>query len=131
MKQVDGRVAHMTDTTRHQSWQSTSLPVHAGSIPGSIYCHGDAPPLNFGKGSVRWGGGVYFIKYFFQFGKAISCHHHHNRDFKIGDYGQRTTNEDERELGRGALRMLKTKHNYVVRCVPARYDSFPGFSRSL
>ena len=54
-----------------------------------------------------------------------------NRDFKIGDYGQRTTNEDERELGRGALRMLKTKHNYVVRCVPARYDSFPGFSRSL
>ena len=53
------------------------------------------------------------------------------RDFKIGDYGQRTTNEDERELGRGALRMLKTKHNYVVRCVPARYDSFPGFSRSL
>jgi hypothetical protein len=23
VKQVDGRAAHMTDTTRHQSWQST------------------------------------------------------------------------------------------------------------
>jgi hypothetical protein len=38
MKQVDGRAAHMTDTTRHQSWQSTPpppppLPDHAGSIP--------------------------------------------------------------------------------------------------
>jgi hypothetical protein len=36
VKQVDGRAAHMTDTTRHQSWQSTPppLPAHAGSIPG-------------------------------------------------------------------------------------------------
>jgi hypothetical protein len=33
VKQVDGRAAHMTDTTRHQSWQSTPLPDHAGSIP--------------------------------------------------------------------------------------------------
>ena len=33
MKQVDGRAAHMTETTRHQSWQSTPLPDHAGSIP--------------------------------------------------------------------------------------------------
>ena len=62
---------------------------------------------------------------------GASCLLANIRDFKIGDYGQRTTNEDERELGRGGLRMLKTKHNYVVRCVPARYDSFPGFSRSL
>ena len=31
-KQVDGRAAHMTDTTRHQSWQRTPLPDHAGSI---------------------------------------------------------------------------------------------------
>ena len=37
VKQVDGRAAHMTDTTRHQTWQSTPLPPpdHAGSIPGS------------------------------------------------------------------------------------------------
>jgi hypothetical protein len=33
MKQVDGQAAHMTETTRHQSWQSTPLPDHAGSIP--------------------------------------------------------------------------------------------------
>jgi hypothetical protein len=33
MKQVDERAAHMTETTRHQSWQSTALPDHAGSIP--------------------------------------------------------------------------------------------------
>ena len=33
MKQVDGRAAHMTETTRHQSWQSIPLPDHAGSIP--------------------------------------------------------------------------------------------------
>jgi hypothetical protein len=26
VKQVDGRVAHMTDTTQHQSWQSTPPP---------------------------------------------------------------------------------------------------------
>ena len=26
MKQVDGRAAHMTETTWHQSWQSTLLP---------------------------------------------------------------------------------------------------------
>jgi hypothetical protein len=35
---VDGRAIHMTDTTGHQSWQSTSptpLPEHAGSIPGT------------------------------------------------------------------------------------------------
>ena len=31
MKQVDGRAAHMTETTRHQSWQSIPLPDHAGS----------------------------------------------------------------------------------------------------
>jgi hypothetical protein len=37
VKQVDGRAAHMTDTTRHQSCQSTPpLPDHAGSIPGNI-----------------------------------------------------------------------------------------------
>ena len=30
MKQVDGRAAHMTETTRHQSWQSIPLPDHAG-----------------------------------------------------------------------------------------------------
>ena len=30
---VDGRAAHMTDTTLHQSWQSSPLPDHAGSIP--------------------------------------------------------------------------------------------------
>jgi hypothetical protein len=34
---VDGRAAHMTNTTRHQSWQSTPppppIPDHAGSIP--------------------------------------------------------------------------------------------------
>jgi hypothetical protein len=36
VKQVDGRAAHMTNTTRHQSWQSTPLPDHAGSIPGII-----------------------------------------------------------------------------------------------
>ena len=37
VKQVDGRAAHMTDTTRHQSWQSTPPPLrdHAGSIPAS------------------------------------------------------------------------------------------------
>jgi hypothetical protein len=31
-----GGAAHMTGTTRHQSWQSTPapLPDHAGSIPG-------------------------------------------------------------------------------------------------
>ena len=36
VKQVAGRATQMTDTTRHQSWQSTSppLPDHAGSIPG-------------------------------------------------------------------------------------------------
>ena len=36
VKQVDGRAAHMTDTTRHPNWQSTPpppLPDHAGSIP--------------------------------------------------------------------------------------------------
>jgi hypothetical protein len=38
VKQVDERAAHMTDRTRHQSWQITSpppppLPDHAGSIP--------------------------------------------------------------------------------------------------
>jgi hypothetical protein len=26
-KQVDGRAAHMTDTTRHQSWQSTPYQI--------------------------------------------------------------------------------------------------------
>jgi hypothetical protein len=26
VKQVDGRAAHMTDTTRHQSWQSIPPP---------------------------------------------------------------------------------------------------------
>jgi hypothetical protein len=26
VKQVDGQAAHMTDTTRHQSWQSIPLP---------------------------------------------------------------------------------------------------------
>jgi hypothetical protein len=57
VKQVDGRVAHMTDTTRHQSWQSTPLPDHAGSIPGCIYCHGDAPPLTLAKGVQGGGGG--------------------------------------------------------------------------
>ena len=38
VKQVDGRAARMTDTTRHQSWQSTPLPLpdHAGSIPGCV-----------------------------------------------------------------------------------------------
>ena len=36
---VDGRAAHMTDTTWHQSWQSAPPPTryHAGSIPAS-YC---------------------------------------------------------------------------------------------
>ena len=34
VKQVDGREAHMTDTTQQQSWQSTPLPEHARSIPG-------------------------------------------------------------------------------------------------
>jgi hypothetical protein len=29
VKQVDGRVAHMTDTTRHQSWQSTPTPTRS------------------------------------------------------------------------------------------------------
>ena len=79
VKQVDGRVAHMTDTTRHQSWQSNPLPDHAGSIPGCIYCHG-MHPLNIGKGGARWGrgGGVISSNIFFQFGKAISCHHYHN-----------------------------------------------------
>ena len=35
VKQVDCRVCqHMTDTTRHQSWQNPPpLPDHAGSIP--------------------------------------------------------------------------------------------------
>jgi hypothetical protein len=39
VKKVDGRAAHMTDTTRHQSWQSTPppLPDHAESIPGINY----------------------------------------------------------------------------------------------
>jgi hypothetical protein len=45
VKQVDVRAAHMTDTTRHQSWQSTTppppppppLPDHAGSIPEFIH----------------------------------------------------------------------------------------------
>ena len=36
VKQVDGRAANMTDTTRHQSCQSIPLPDHAGSIPGDI-----------------------------------------------------------------------------------------------
>jgi hypothetical protein len=39
VKQVGGRAARMTDTTRHQSWQSPPppfLPDHAGSIPGFI-----------------------------------------------------------------------------------------------
>jgi hypothetical protein len=41
VKQVDGRVAHITDTTRHQIWQSTPLPDHAGSIPvnNTIFCY--------------------------------------------------------------------------------------------
>ena len=30
---VNGRAAH-NDTTLHQSWQSSPLPDHAGSIPG-------------------------------------------------------------------------------------------------
>jgi hypothetical protein len=30
---VDGRAAHVTDTTLHLSQQSTPLPDHAGSIP--------------------------------------------------------------------------------------------------
>ena len=38
VKQVDGRAAHMTDTTRHQSWHSTPppppLPDHAGPSLG-------------------------------------------------------------------------------------------------
>ena len=33
VKQADGLAAHMTNTTRQQSWQSTPLPDHAGSIP--------------------------------------------------------------------------------------------------
>jgi hypothetical protein len=33
MKQVNGRAAHMTDTTWCQSWQSTPVPDHTGSIP--------------------------------------------------------------------------------------------------
>ena len=34
VNQVDERAAHMTDTTRHQSWQSTPYHAdHAGSIP--------------------------------------------------------------------------------------------------
>jgi predicted KAP-like P-loop ATPase len=35
VQQVDGRVAQMTDTTWHQSWQSNPppLPDHDGSIP--------------------------------------------------------------------------------------------------
>ena len=38
VKPVDGQVAHMTDTTRDQSWQSTPPPPdHAGSIPGIKY----------------------------------------------------------------------------------------------
>ena len=41
VKPVDGQVAHMTDTTRHQSWQSKPppppTPDHAGSIPGIKY----------------------------------------------------------------------------------------------
>ena len=39
VKQVDGRAAHMTDTTRHQSWHITPppLPDHAGSIPVNNY----------------------------------------------------------------------------------------------
>jgi hypothetical protein len=41
VKQVDGQAAHMTDTTRHQSWQSTPPPPppppdHAGPFPGIL-----------------------------------------------------------------------------------------------
>ena len=38
VKQVDGRAAHMTDTTRHQGWQNPPpIPDHAGSIPVNSY----------------------------------------------------------------------------------------------
>jgi hypothetical protein len=32
-------MAHMTDTTLHQSWQSSPLPDHAESIP-VLFIHG-------------------------------------------------------------------------------------------
>jgi hypothetical protein len=49
VKQVDGRAAHMTDTTRHQSWQSTPppLPGHAGSIPEIIKIFNVLSPFLF------------------------------------------------------------------------------------
>ena len=47
-----------------------------------------------------------------------------NRDFKIGKCGQRTTRKDERDLGRGALRMRITIRGFVVCCVVVHYDGF-------
>jgi hypothetical protein len=38
VKQVDGRAAHMTDTTWHQSWQSTPPPYQIMLDP-SLYWH--------------------------------------------------------------------------------------------
>jgi hypothetical protein len=36
VKQVDGRAAHMTDTTRHQSWQSTPTPPYQIMLDPSL-----------------------------------------------------------------------------------------------
>jgi hypothetical protein len=36
VKQVDGRAAHMTDTTQHQSWQSTPPPYQIMLDPSLV-----------------------------------------------------------------------------------------------
>jgi hypothetical protein len=36
VKQVDGRAAHMTGTTRHQSWQSTPPPPYQIMLDPSL-----------------------------------------------------------------------------------------------
>ena len=65
MKQVDGRAAHMTETTWHQSWKSTLLPDHAGSIPVlqnvfSIHMNEDQNCIMLY--SLKYLGGVSIIK---------------------------------------------------------------------
>jgi aconitase A len=37
VKQVDGRAAHMTDTTQHQSWQSTPPPPYQIMLDSSLF----------------------------------------------------------------------------------------------
>ena len=65
VKQVDGRAAHMTDTTRHQSWQSTPPPPHKIMLDPSLSLYStrlsakssfshSQPHTNYGKFNIQF-----------------------------------------------------------------------------